>query len=83
MNLTVIMGVVIAVLLATTAAAGKWAQHEAGKRAEAEASMRQWQATALECSSSIEKAEKASAAASRKAQDALKAARVGSAKGQA
>ena len=36
MNLTVIMGVIIAVLLATTAAAGKWAQHEAGKRAEVE-----------------------------------------------
>ena len=36
MNLTLIMGIVIAVLLATTAAAGKWAQYEATKRAEVE-----------------------------------------------
>ena len=33
MNLTVIMGVVIAVLLATTAAAGKWAMHQSERAA--------------------------------------------------
>ena len=36
MNLTVIMGVVIAVLLVTTAAAGKWAMHQTEARAEIE-----------------------------------------------
>ena len=83
MNLTVIMSVVIAVLLVTTAAAGKWAMHQTGVRAEAEASMRQWQETAKACSDSVEQAAKAGQEASRKAAAALKQARIGSAKGQA
>jgi len=64
------------------AVAVKWGQAQAEGRAEAEAAMRQWQATALECSVATEKAAKAGQEATRRAQAALAAARQGSAKAQ-
>ena len=60
----------------------KWGQAQAEGRAEAEAAMRQWQATAMECSDSVEKAAKAGQEANKRAVAALAAARQGSAKAQ-
>ena len=73
-----IAGVACAVLAVMLAVAVKWGQSQTEKRAEAEAAMRQWQATAMECSDSVEKAAKAGKEAARRAAAALAKAREGS-----
>ena len=79
MNLTVIMGIVIAVLLVTTAAAGKWAMHQSEVAATAQASAEQWEGIALTCSDSVDKAEKDAKRAQERARKALADAAKGSA----
>jgi len=71
------MAVAIAILVVALGIAYKWGISQSEKRAEAEAQARQWQATAMECSDSVERAAKASLEASRRAQEALKKARAG------
>ena len=73
-----IAGVACAVLAVMLAVAVKWGQSQTEKRAEAEAAMRQWQATAMECSDSVEKAAKAAHEAQGRAAKALATARKGS-----
>ena len=70
-----IMAISIGLLLLALGVTAKWAMHQSDKRAEAEAQARQWQATAMECSDSVEKAAKAGQEAARKAKAALAKAR--------
>jgi len=77
-----VLGILAGVLALMLAVAVKWGQAQAEGRAEAEAQARQWQATAMECSDSVEKAAKAGQEANKRAVAALAAARQGSAKAQ-
>jgi len=79
---TLALGVTCVLLFLGIVATSKWAMHQSEARADAEAAMRQWQATAMECSDSVEKAAKAGQEANKRAVAALAAARQGSAKAQ-
>lgn len=69
----IVVGVAVAglVLVAALAISVKWGFSQAEKRAEAEASLAQWKQTALDCSDSVETAQKAALEAQGRAKAAL------------
>lgn len=75
--ISVAAAVIIAVLSLACASLWKVASHEREARAIAEAQVAQWQSTAKLCSESVEKAQKASQEANKRAKDALAKAKAG------
>lgn len=70
-------GILIVILSAGNVILWKTAGHEREARAIAEAQVAQWQSTAKLCSESVEKAQKASQEANKRAKDALAKAKAG------
>lgn len=82
-SLTIGLGIALGVMALITLGTATWAQRQAEKRAQAEAAMAQWQATAMECSDATQKAAKEASERNKRALQALEAARKGSASAQA